>query len=319
MLEARGLSASFGAVRAVAGIDLTISDDRGGVGLVGESGSGKTTVGRMMLKLLEPTAGTLALDGSDVSGRDRRALRAFRREVQVVFQDTETTLNPRMRIGSAIGEVLRVHRIVPAAEIAHRVVTLLGEVGLDAEVAGRMPHQLSGGQRQRVAIARALAVEPRFMIFDEPTSALDVTVQERVLALIETIRDRRRFGYLLISHNLAVVERLCAEVHVLYLGGVVERGPTRRLLGRPAHPYTVALRSAVPSLEPDAGRTRIVLTGPAPDPANPAPGCTFHPRCPIAVDRCRVEVPLLREVSAGQWSACHRAEEVLAQPDLVMG
>jgi len=192
------------------------------------------------------------------------------------------------------------------------VAELLEEVGLEGSHVERLPHQLSGGQRQRVAIARALAVQPRALVLDEPTSALDVTVQARILKLIATLRAEHALSYLLISHNLAVIDELCEQTAVLYLGRVVERGPTSALLASPAHPYTVALRSAVPEMDIAARRPRVLLTGPPPDPSAPPPGCPFHPRCPIAVDRCRVEVPQLRAVATDQLAACHRAEEVLA-------
>jgi oligopeptide/dipeptide ABC transporter ATP-binding protein len=310
MLEAREVSVAFGPVQAVSKVNLIVPDS-GGTGLVGESGSGKTTVSRLMLRLLEPDDGSVLLDGADIAALDRQGRQAFRRTVQAVFQDTDATLNPRMPVGSAIAEVLRAHDVVARHEVSGRVVSLLSEVGLDDDFVTRLPHQLSGGQRQRAALARALAVEPRHMVFDEPTSALDVTVQERILALIESIRERRGFGYLLVSHNLAVVQRLCESVSVLYLGSVVERGRSSEVLARPAHPYTVALRSAVPRLDHPRPGTRIILSGPPADPANRPQGCTFHPRCPLSVPICRAEAPPLREIEAGRWAACHRAEEVL--------
>jgi oligopeptide/dipeptide ABC transporter ATP-binding protein len=232
--------------------------------------------------------------------------------VQIVFQDPTTTLDPRVRVGAAVAEPLRAHRMVPKADVRGRVEALLAEVGLGDGFAGRYPHQLSGGQRQRVAIARALSVEPRVLVLDEPTSALDVTVQARILELIAKLRKERGLAYVLVSHNLAVVEQLCEQTAVLYLGRIVEYGPTEELLARPAHPYTVALRSAVPEIDLAARRSRVVLPGTVPDPASPPPGCPFHPRCPLAIDRCRVEVPLLREVGRGRTVSCHRAEDVLA-------
>jgi oligopeptide/dipeptide ABC transporter ATP-binding protein len=310
MLEARGVSVAFGRVQAVSDVDLVIPDT-GGTGLVGESGSGKTTISRVVLRLLEPDSGSVLLDGQDVGRSNRAATKTFRRAVQAVFQDTDTTLNPRMRVGKAVAEVLRAHDVVARADVPTRVASLLAEVGLEEDFATRLPHQLSGGQRQRVALARALALEPRHMVFDEPTSALDVTVQERILALIEDIRERRGFGYLLVSHNLAVVQRLCESLCVLYLGQVVEKGPSRRVLDRPAHPYTVALRSAVPRLDGSGPTSRVVLSGPPADPANRPAGCSFHPRCPMAAPICQTDAPALREIEPGRWAACHRAEEVL--------
>jgi oligopeptide/dipeptide ABC transporter ATP-binding protein len=311
LLEVRDLVVEFGPVRAVDGASFQLPAGPFGLGLVGESGSGKTTIARALLRLLRPVSGTIRLDGRDVAGSDGRAVREYRREVQIVFQDPTTSLDPRAKIGSTIAEPLRAHGIVPRAKVGERIGELLTEVGLEPEMAGRYPHQLSGGQRQRVAIARALSVEPRVLVLDEPTSALDVTVQARILELIARLRRERGLAYVLISHNLAVVEQLCEDTAVLYLGRIVEHGPTEEILARPAHPYTLALRSAVPEIDLAARRSRIVLPGGVPDPANPPPGCPFHPRCPYAVERCRTEVPELRAVD-GRTVACHRSEEILA-------
>jgi peptide/nickel transport system ATP-binding protein len=312
LLEVEDLVVRFGRVPAVDGVSFQVPAGPYGLALVGESGSGKTTTARALLRLVRPTAGTIRLDGADIARGDRRALRAYRRAVQIVFQDPTTTLDPRERIGAAIGEPLRAHAVVPRSRRGERVAELLAEVGLEPEMAGRYPHQLSGGQRQRVAIARALAVEPRVLVLDEPTSALDVTVQARVLELIAKLRRERGLAYVLISHNLAVVEQLCEEIAVLYLGRVVEHGPTSQVLARPAHPYTLALRSAVPEIDLAARRSRLVLHGPVPDPTAPPAGCPFHPRCPYANDRSRSEVPLLRDVADRRHVACHRAEDVLS-------
>ncbi|MQA01820.1 MAG: ATP-binding cassette domain-containing protein [Streptosporangiales bacterium] len=235
MLEVRDLRVTFGGTTVLTGVDLDVPEGAHGVGLVGESGSGKTTIARCLVRLLDPSGGTITFDGTDVAALRGTALTAYRRRVQVVLQDPDGVLDPRMRVGPALSEVLRTHRVVARAAERDRVHELLAEVGLEAEHAKRYPHELSGGQRQRVAIARALAVEPELLVLDEPTSALDVTVQDRVLALIERLRDSRDLGYLLISHNLAVVGRLCTDVVVLYLGRVVEAGPTRQVLDRPAH------------------------------------------------------------------------------------
>jgi peptide/nickel transport system ATP-binding protein len=253
------------------------------------------------------------LDDRELTRLRGRALRQLRRDVQIVFQDVDGVLTPRRRVGSQLREVLRTHRIVPADQLTARVGQLLADVGLSDEHASRYPHQLSGGQRQRIAIARALAVQPRLVIFDEPTSALDVTMQNRVLATIERVRDQRSLSYVLISHNLAVVQRLCEELAVMYLGRIVESGPTRFVLEWPAHPYTTALRSAVPQLAPGRSGERIILHGPPPDPANVPPGCVFSLRCPVAIDRCRAEVPAMRSMPDGRNVACHRAEEMLAR------
>jgi oligopeptide/dipeptide ABC transporter ATP-binding protein len=306
MLEVRDLVVRYGPVVAVDGVSLSVPPGPAGVGLVGESGSGKTTIGRTIVRLTVPTSGEVILDGVDAFRARRGELKAYRKSVQIVFQDPDSTLDPRMRVGAAITEALRAHTIVDRAGSRGRVIELLTSVGLHAEHADRHPHQLSGGQRQRVAIARALAVEPRLLVLDEPTSALDVTVQARVLELIARLREERSLSYLLISHNLAVVEQLCEQIAVLYLGQVVEQGNTRRVLAHPVHPYTRALRAAVPELSEDLPRPETKRAEP-PDPADPPPGCRFHPRCPIAIDRCRQERPALREVG-GRLAACHRAE-----------
>lgn len=311
-LAVRDLHVRFGPVRAVDGVSLTLPRAPYGLGLVGESGSGKTTIGRAIMRLVPADRGAVEVGGRAVLTARGSALRSLRRQVQIVFQDPDGSLDPRIRVGRAVEEGLRAHRMVAPAQIQERVRALLGEVELDPDLAGRFPHQLSGGQRQRVAIARALAVEPRVLVLDEPTSALDVTVQAKILDLIARLRDERGLAYLLISHNLAVVERLCEETAVLYLGRVVEQGPTRSLLERPAHPYTLALRSAVPEIDLASRRSRLILTGGVPDPARPPPGCAFHPRCPFVDERGRTEVPASREVAPGRLVACHRAEELLA-------
>ena len=311
LLEVRDLRVRFDQVRAVDGVDLSLPAGPYGLGLVGESGSGKTTIGRAVMRLVPVSGGDVLLEGRSVLDRRGADLRAFRRAVQIVFQNPDTTLDPRVRIGGAIREALRTHGVVPRDREGERIAALLEEVGLEAVHANRLPHQLSGGQRQRVAIARALAVEPRVLVLDEPTSALDVTVQARILRLIARLREQHHLAYILISHNLAVVEELCEETVVLYLGRIVERGPTETLLRQPAHPYTVALRSAVPEMDIAVRRRRVVLTGPPPDPRDPPPGCPFHPRCPVAIDRCRTDVPPEREISAGRFAACHRAEDVI--------
>jgi oligopeptide/dipeptide ABC transporter ATP-binding protein len=311
MLEARDLEVRFGPVRAVDRVSFSIPKGPFGLGLVGESGSGKTTIGRALVHLVPLAGGSIALDGHAVDGLRRGAMRAYRRAVQIVFQDPDGTLDPRMRVGAAVAEVLTTHRIVPRSSTRERVVELLTEVGLEAEHVRRFPHQLSGGQRQRIAIARALAVEPRVLVLDEPTSALDVTVQARILRLIGRLRDERGLAYLLISHNLAVVEQLCERTAVLYLGRIVEEGATGELLARPAHPYTQALRAAVPELDMTARTKRLVVPGIPADPANPPPGCPFHPRCPLAAAVCREREPPLREVRPGHRAACHFAEQAL--------
>jgi peptide/nickel transport system ATP-binding protein len=314
MLQMRDVVVRYGSVTAVDGVSLSVPDGPYGVGLVGESGSGKTTLARAILGITAVDAGELVVQGQDVTRLRGGDARRFRRAIQVVLQDSDGSLSPRMRVGDAISEVLAAHGIGTRQSRRATTSALLEEVGLGPEHATRLPHQLSGGQRQRVAIARALAVEPEILVLDEPTSALDVTVQARILDMIDRLRDERHLAYLLISHNLAVVERLCEEINVLYLGRVVESGPTRDVLTTPAHPYTAALRSAVPQVRVDDTQRaeRIVLPGIPPDPANPPSGCVFHPRCPIAIDVCRSATPPAITLAPGRQVACHRAAEVFS-------
>jgi peptide/nickel transport system ATP-binding protein len=316
MLEIADLAVRFGKVRAVDGVSLQLPPGPFGLGLVGESGSGKSTIGRAVLRLVPAAGGSIRFEDADIAALRGSALKAYRRAVQIVFQDPDNSLDPRMRVRASIGEALAAHRMVARGESAERVAELLAEVGLDPDFARRYPHQLSGGQRQRVAIARALSVQPRVLVLDEPTSALDVRAQARILELIGRLRSERRLSYLLITHNFGIVSELCEQTAVLYLGRVAESGPTRTLLQAPAHPYTRALRSAVPEIEATARSRRILLPGEPPDASNPPSGCVFHPRCPLAVDRCRNEVPTLRPVGEGHMAACHRAEDVLAGADM---
>ena len=311
LLDISELAVRFGPVRAVDGVSLQLPPGPCGLGLVGESGSGKTTLGRAVLRLVQTAGGSIRFAGKDIAGLRGKALQDYRRAAQIVFQDPDGVLDPRMRIGTTLGEVLVTHRMASRRAAAEQARALLAEVGLDPAFAARYPHQLSGGQRQRVSIARALCVRPRLLVLDEPTSALDVRAQAAILALVGRLRIQRRLAYLLITHNLGIVSELCEQTAVLYLGRVAESGPTGALLGRPAHPYTRALRSAVPEIGRGGG-ARVILPGEPPDATSPPPGCVFHPRCPLAVDRCRTEVPLLRPVGPGRLAACHRAEEVLA-------
>jgi oligopeptide/dipeptide ABC transporter ATP-binding protein len=312
LLEVTDLAVRFGPVQAVDGVSMRVAAGPFGLGLVGESGSGKSTIGRAVVRLVAAAGGQIRFEGKDVAALGGPALKEYRRAAQIVFQDPDNSLDPRMRIGASLAEPLIAHRIVARRLAAGRARELMAEVGLDPEFAGRYPHQLSGGQRQRVAIARALSVQPRLLVLDEPTSAIDVKAQARILALIGHLRAARNLAYLLITHNLGIVSELCEQTAVLYLGRVVESGPTGELLSRPAHPYTQALRSAVPEIDTAARRARLVLPGEPPDAASPPPGCVFHPRCPLAIERCSTEVPGLREVRPGRQAACHRAEEVLA-------
>jgi oligopeptide/dipeptide ABC transporter ATP-binding protein len=312
LLEVSDLTVRFGPVRAVDGVSLQVPPGPFGLGLVGESGSGKTTIGRAVLRLVPVDGGQVQFNGASVAALRGRALRDFRRAAQIVFQDPDHSLDPRMRVGTSVTEAPVTHKLVTRREAGQLAGDLLAEVGLDRASATRYPHQLSGGQRQRAAIARALSVKPRLLVLDEPTSALDVRAQAQILALIHRLRASRRLSYLLITHNLAIVSDLCEQTMVLYLGRVAESGPTGELLRAPAHPYTQALRSAVPEVNAAARHRRIVLPGEPPDATKPPAGCAFHPRCPLAIPRCATEVPPLREVGPGRQAACHRAEEVLA-------
>jgi oligopeptide/dipeptide ABC transporter ATP-binding protein len=312
LLDIADLVVRFGPVRAVDGVSLQLPPGPYGLALVGESGSGKTTIGRAALRLVTAVGGTIRFEGRIITGLRGRALKDYRRAVQIVFQDPDNSLDPRMRVGTSIAEALAAHRIAARRQARERAGALLAEVGLDPAFAVRYPHQLSGGQRQRVAIARALSVQPRLLVLDEPTSALDVRAQAAILRLIGELRAQRGLSYLLITHNFGIVSELCEQTAVLYLGRIAESGPTRVLLDRPAHPYTRALRSAVPELGVHARPARVILPGEPPDATKPPHGCVFHPRCPLAIDRCRSEVPELRPVGPGRAAACHRAEEVLA-------
>ncbi|HEV7366812.1 MAG TPA: oligopeptide/dipeptide ABC transporter ATP-binding protein [Gemmatimonadales bacterium] len=295
-------------VRAVDGVSFDVAPGET-LALVGESGCGKSSVGRTILRLQEPTSGKALFEGVDVFSLDRPTLRGLRRRMQIIFQDPYSSLNPRMRVGAAVAEGIEIHRLAPKAEIPARVAALLEEVGLDPEYARRYPHEFSGGQRQRIGIARALAVQPAFIVCDEPVSALDVSVQAQVLNLLSDLQRQRGLSYLFIAHDLAVVRQIAHRIAVMYLGRIVEAGPTDQLLSHPRHPYTVALLSAVPEPDPGARRNRIVLGGDLPNPSNPPPGCPFHPRCfhPLKSERCRTEVPSLRPVQS-TVAACHYAE-----------
>ncbi len=295
-------------VRAVDGISLDVAQGET-LALVGESGCGKSSAGRSILRLQEPTSGSVMFEGRDVLALGREELRALRRKMQIIFQDPYSSLNPRLTVGDAVAEGIQIHKLADRAGTARRVAALLEEVGLDASYAGRYPHEFSGGQRQRIGIARALAVEPSFIVCDEPVSALDVSVQAQVLNLLRELQQRRGLSYLFIAHDLAVVRQLAHRIAVMYLGRIVETGATEELLANPRHPYTQALLSAVPEPDPTRQRERIVLSGDLPSPSAPPPGCHFHTRCfhQLRDGRCSTETPLLRPVGATR-AACHYAE-----------
>jgi len=295
-------------VHAVNGVSFELAAGET-LGLVGESGSGKSTVGRVILRLTDASAGSVRFGGVDVFGLSAGELRAIRRRMQIVFQDPYSSLDPRMRAGSAVAEGLEIHRLLPSAEIPGRVAELFQEVGLDPSFSAKFPHECSGGQRQRIGIARALAVDPAFLVCDEPVSALDVSVQAQVLNLLADLQRRRGIAFLFIAHDLAVVRQLAHRIAVMYFGRIVELAPTETIIRTPLHPYTQALLSAVPEPDPARQRTRIVLKGEPPKPMAPPPGCPFASRCfhPMKNERCVNELPPLRAVGESQV-ACHYAE-----------
>ncbi len=294
-----------GAVRAVDGISFLIRRGET-LGLVGESGCGKSSTGRAILQLQRPTAGRVFLDGVELTGIKGRALRRMRRRMQMIFQDPYASLNPRMTAGQILSEPLEIHRLARGRR-KERVRELMELVGLNPGYADRYPHEFSGGQRQRIGIARALALQPDFIICDEPVSALDVSIQAQVINLLEDLQERFGLTYLFIAHDLSMVRHISDRVAVMYLGRIVESASRDDLYETPLHPYTQALISAVPLPDPDleARRSRIVLQGDPPDPADPPAGCNFCTRCPVAVDRCHHEDPPLQEVRPGHWAACH--------------
>ncbi|HEY3846389.1 MAG TPA: oligopeptide/dipeptide ABC transporter ATP-binding protein [Acetobacteraceae bacterium] len=300
----------FGRGRPVQAVtDVSFSIERGeAVGLVGESGSGKSTIGRLLLGLMAPSAGGVGFDGKEFSHIRGDAARQLRRRMQLVFQDPYSSLDPRRRVGDQIADGLAIHRIVARPERRARVEALLAQVGLPPNHADRYPHEFSGGQRQRIAIGRALSTEPEFLVADEPVSALDVSVQAQVLALLADLRARLGLAMLFISHDLPVVRSLCDRVIVLYLGRVMEEGPAAEVLEDSRHPYTLALLSAVPKLDAARRRSRIILQGDPPSPADPPSGCVFHTRCPFVLPACREAIPPLRTVGAGHRAACIREE-----------
>ncbi|HEU5275575.1 MAG TPA: dipeptide ABC transporter ATP-binding protein [Xanthobacteraceae bacterium] len=298
------LGRAGGRVFAVDGVSFTIAAGET-LGLVGESGCGKSTVGRTILRLIDPTAGTIRLDGHDITRLSKRELRPFRPQMQIIFQDPFSSLDPRMSAGDIVAEPLRVHGLAKGRALRELVAALFDRVGLRRAQMENFPHQFSGGQRQRIGIARALALKPKLIVADEPVSALDVSIQAQVLNLMMDLQRELGLAYLFISHNLAVVEHISDRIAVMYLGRIVEYTDKTTLFTRPQHPYTESLLAAVPVPDPRIKRQKRLLQGDVPSPINPPSGCHFHTRCPYAIERCRIESPALREVKPGQWAACH--------------
>ena len=315
LIETRGLTKHFlgrrswltrerKAVRAVDDVNLSIHE-RETVGVVGESGCGKTTLGRVILRLVQPTTGQVLFAGRDIASLSQREMQSERRHMQMVFQSPYDSFDPRFSVLSAIAEPLRTHTTLRGDALVDRARRLLEQVGMPGEILYRYPHEFSGGQLQRVAIARALALNPKFVVLDEPTSALDVSVQAQIINLLQELQRELKLTYMFITHDLNVVQHISDRIAVMYLGQVVELGTTEAIFARPQHPYTQALLSAAPSLDVEYRQERIILTGGVPDPANPPPGCRFHPRCPLAIEICpRVEPPLI-ETGTGHQAACH--------------
>ena len=297
-------SRTIGFVYAVDDVSFTVNKGET-LGLVGESGCGKSTTGRTILRLIEPTDGKIHFEGQDVTALDKNAMRSLRREMQIIFQDPYASLNPRMTVGSIIGEPLEIHKIARGSEKTERVASLLQKVGLRAEDMRKYPHEFSGGQRQRIGIARALALNPKLIVCDEPVSALDVSIQAQVINLLEDLQEEFGLSYLFIAHNLNVVEHISNRVAVMYLGQIVELASDANLYNDPQHPYTEALLSAVPIPDPTVKKSRIILEGDVPSPIDPPSGCHFHTRCMYKEKICEEEAPEFKHIGGGHWVACH--------------
>jgi len=301
----------LGTVRAVDGVRFSIEEGEV-LGIVGESGCGKSTLGRTIVQLIPPTAGTVILEGRNLNQLHGRGLRRARRDFQMIFQDPYASLNPRLNVFDTLAEAIRTHKKVPRRELRQRVTALMQKVGLLPRTMKKYPHEFSGGQRQRIAIARALAVEPKLIIADEPVSALDVSIQAQIINLLVLLRHEMKLTLIFISHDLSVVKHISDRIGVMYLGKIVELGEARAVLEKPLHPYTKALISAVPIVDPtrELARKRIVLPGDPPSPMNPPVGCRFHPRCPYMIDACKAEVPPLVDWGGNHFAACIRVPEI---------
>ena len=315
LLEAKNLRKYFpitkgifskvvGHVHAVDGVSFKVKRGKT-LGLVGESGCGKTTAGKTILKLLEPTSGEICYDDVDITHYTREQMKALRREIQIIFQDPFSSLNPRITVGSIVGAALEIHDIAKGKEKEDIIATLLKKVGLQPEHMRRYPHEFSGGQRQRIGIARALAVNPKLIIGDEPVSALDVSIQAQIINLLEDLQTELGLTYIIIAHDLSVISHISDEIAVMYLGKIVELGPVKKLYSAPLHPYTEALLSAVPVPDPNVKKSRIILKGDVPSPVHPPPGCRFHPRCPYRFEPCGSSEPEFKRVSGQHFVACH--------------
>ncbi|AEI44025.1 ABC transporter ATP-binding protein [Paenibacillus mucilaginosus] len=308
-----GKGAGAGQVRAVDGVSFTVQEGET-LGIVGESGCGKSTVGRLVLRLLDLTEGQIRFGGREIGRMSQRELRPLRRQMQCVFQDPYASLNPRLTVGQTVAEPLIVQDKLSRSAAMARAEQLLDLVGLGAGAASLYPHEFSGGQRQRIAIARAIALQPRLIVADEPVSALDVSIQAQIVNLMRDLQEQTKISYLFISHNLSVVSHISDRVAVMYLGRIVELASRDDLFLRPRHPYTKALLSSVPEPDVERPRERILLRGEVPSAANPPSGCPFHPRCPAAEVRCSIETPAFRETAPGHFAACHFAETIESAP-----